>query len=202
MKIGILGTGRVAQSLAGAFATAGHAVTLGARAPETKTGMTYAVAGHAATVRDADLVVNATPGDSSVEVITRIGDAAFAGKVLLDVANAVTPSFELIYPNTSLAEALQAALPSAMVVKALNTLNTSVMANPTAIGPSTVFLSGDAADAKAAVARLLGDLGWGADAILDLGGIASARGPEHYFPLFAAVLRALGTPTFNIRVIR
>jgi 8-hydroxy-5-deazaflavin:NADPH oxidoreductase len=76
------------------------------------------------------------------------------------------------------------------------------MVHPSAIGPSTVFLSGDDPDAKATAAQLVQDLGWPENAILDLGGIASARGPEHYFLMFAALLRALGTATFNIRIVR
>ena len=36
---------------------------------------------------------------------------------------------------------------------------------------------------------------------MDLGGIASARGPEHYFLMFAALMQALGGPEFNIRVV-
>jgi hypothetical protein len=40
--------------------------------------------------------------------------------VLIDVANANTPSFELVYPNSSLGEKLQDALPSAHVVTTMN----------------------------------------------------------------------------------
>jgi hypothetical protein len=98
------------------------------------------------------------------------------------------------YPNSSLGQALQEALPSAKVVK---TLEAPLMVNPSAIGPSTVFLSGDDAEAKTTATQLLADPGWADDAIVDLGGIASARGPEHYFLLFAALWQALGTATFN-----
>jgi predicted dinucleotide-binding enzyme len=58
------------------------------------------------------------------------------------------------------------------------------MTNPAAIGPSSVFLSGDDADAKAETARLLNDLGWKSGDIVDLGGIDTAGAPEHYFFLF------------------
>lgn len=111
---------------------------------------------------------------------------------MLDLANAVTQAFELAYPNASLGQALQKALPDAKVVKSLNTLGAPLMVNPSAIGPSTVFLSGDDAEAKRTVAGLLGDLGWPEDAILDLGAIASARGAQHYFLLFAAIWQATG----------
>lgn len=61
-------------------------------------------------------MVNATPGSASLQLVEGIGEAEFAGKVLVDVANANTPSFELVYPNASLAE-MQAALPQTHVAK-------------------------------------------------------------------------------------
>jgi predicted dinucleotide-binding enzyme len=121
--------------------------------------------------------------------------------VLVDVANANTPSFELVYPNSSLGEKLQAALPAAKVVKTMNTAAMSVMTEPDTLPPSSVFVSGDDAGAKATVTSLLADLGWPDGSIVDLGEIESARGPEHYFLMFAALMRSLGTPGFNIRLI-
>jgi 8-hydroxy-5-deazaflavin:NADPH oxidoreductase len=50
------------------------------------------------------------------------------------------------------------------------------------------------------VAGLLRDFGWADGDIIDLGGIDTARGPESYFLMFAALMRATGQP-FNIRVI-
>jgi predicted dinucleotide-binding enzyme len=202
MKIGILGTGHVAQSLGDAWRGAGHDVTLGSRDPEGRPDLGLDVAERGAVVASADVVVNATLGRVSVDAAQAIGAGAFAGKVLIDVANANTPDFQLVYPNASLAEALQEALPEAKVVKALNTFNTSVMVHPSAVPPSSTFISGDDAEAKATVASLLQNLGWPADAIIDLGPIASARGPEHYFLMFAALLQAFGSPVFNIRVVR
>lgn len=43
-------------------------------------------------------------------------------------------------------------------------------------------------------------MGWSDDGIVDLGGIATARGVESYFLLFAALMRSTGGP-FNIRVV-
>jgi predicted dinucleotide-binding enzyme len=145
--------------------------------------------------------VNATPGSASLEAVEAIGGAAFAGKVLVDVANAVTPSFELVYPNSSLAEKLQAALPAAKVVKTLNTAAMTVLTSPASLPPSSVFVSGDDAGAKATVTALLADLGWPDGSVVDLGPITSARGPEHYALMFAAITRALTSSAFNIRLV-
>lgn len=202
MNMGIIGTGNVARTLAGGWMRAGHSVTLGSRDPGARTDLPFPVAGLDDTARGADVVVNATPGGSSRDLLARVDAGALSGKPLVDVANAVTPSFELVYPNSSLGEELQEMLPEARVVKTLNTLGAPIMVDPSSIGPSNVFLSGDDADAKAKVAGLLRDLGWSEDSILDLGGISSAKGPEYYFLMFASLWQALGTPTFNVRVVR
>jgi predicted dinucleotide-binding enzyme len=201
MKIGILGTGNVAQTLARRWSAAGHEITFGSRDPAAKSGLDAPVVSRADAVAGSDVVVNATPGGTSLEVIESVGAAAFGTRILIDVANAVTPAFELAYPNSSLAEKLQAALPDAKVVKTLNTAAMTVLTEPAALPPSSVFLSGDDAGAKATVTGLLADFGWAADAIVDLGPIRSARGPEHYFLLFAALMQSLGRPKFNIRVV-
>jgi predicted dinucleotide-binding enzyme len=109
MELGILGTGGVAQTLAKSWSAAGHQVTYGSREPSSKGGLGLPVVPLAAAVADNSVVVNATPGSVSLGLVEQVGAAVFAGKVLIDVANANTPSFELVYPNASLAEKLQAA---------------------------------------------------------------------------------------------
>jgi 8-hydroxy-5-deazaflavin:NADPH oxidoreductase len=199
MKLGILGTGQVATTLGGAWSK-NHDVTLGSREPAGK-DLGFPVQPLTGTVVAADLVVNAILGSVAVEVISGIDPGAFAGKTLMDVANATTPSFDLVYPNYSLAEKLQEARPDARVVKTLNCAAITTGANPGVIGPSSVFLSGDDADAKRQAAGLLRDLGWSDDDIVDLGGIETARGPEHYLVLFAKLAGRLKTEAFNIRVV-
>jgi len=201
MQIAILGTGNVAQTLARRWSAAGHEITFGSRNPASAGALDAPVTSLADAVARHDVVVNATPGSASLELAVRIGPAAFAGTVLVDIANAVTPSFELVYPNSSLAEKLQAALPDAMVVKTMNTAAMIVMTDPAALPPSSVFVSGDDTAAKATVAGLLNDFGWPGESIVDLGGIRSARGPEHYVLMFAAFMQSLGTPKFNIRLV-
>jgi len=202
MQIGILGTGNVAQTLARRWLAAGHKITYGSRDPMGKGHLGAPVAPLGAAVENADVVVNATPGSASLEIVERVGAPAFAAKVLVDVANQASPSFdELLYPNSSVAEKLQAALPEAKVVKTMNTAAMTVMTEPGSLPPSTVFLSGDDADAKATVTSLVEDFGWPSESIIDLGGIASARGPEHFVLLFGALMRSLGSPKFNIRIV-
>jgi predicted dinucleotide-binding enzyme len=202
MRLAILGTGNVAQTLARRLSETGHEVTFGSRDPASRTGLNAPVMSLADAVAGNDLVINATPGAASLEVVGGIGAAAFAGKVLVDVANASTPAFELVYPNSSLGEKLQAALPDAKVVKTMNTAAMAVMTEPAALPPSSVFVSGDDAAAKATVKSLLAGLGWPEDSIVDLGGIVSARGTEHYVLMFAALAQSVGSPEFNIRLVQ
>ncbi len=201
MKIGILGTGRVAETLARHWSSAGHEITIGSRDPGAIEDLGFPVTTSVAAVTDSEVVVNATPGAVSLALVQAIGAEAFAQKVVIDVANASTPSFDLVYPNASLGEKLQEALPQAKVVKTMNTAAMSVITEPGTLPASSVFVSGDDAEAKAVVVSLLADLGWSQDSVVDLGGIRSARGPEHYFLMFAALMQARGGPAFNIRVV-
>ena len=92
-RIAILGSGRVATGLATKLASAGHDVVIGSRDPgaaETAwQGGTVAFADVATAAADAEIVVNATPGDSAVERLGALREQ-LAGKILVDVSNAVT----------------------------------------------------------------------------------------------------------------
>jgi 8-hydroxy-5-deazaflavin:NADPH oxidoreductase len=201
MKITILGTGKVAHALGAGWRKAGHDVVLGAR-DASVTDPDFEVTSLQEALAAGDVVVNAITGAVALAAITGLDTTAMAGKTLLDATNAVTAAGELVYPNSSLAEHLQAALPAVHVVKSLNTAAIEVQADPSLVGPATVFLSGDDDAAKAQVRDLLHDLGWKDDEIIDLGGIQTARGPENYIVLFFETIGVLKTPFFNIHIAR
>jgi predicted dinucleotide-binding enzyme len=201
MKIAIIGTGRVGNTLAEGFVAAGHDVVFGSRDPDDRPGLPVPVVTTTASVEGADVVVAAVPGRDTPAILREIGAAALAGKVLIDVGNALGDSFDLLYPNAGLGAALQAAFPQTRVVKTLNTVSAPLMAHPGAIPQTAVFLSGDDPDAKKVVAGLLEDLGWPAKARIDLGDISTARATEHYFFLSMDIGRALGTTTYGIAVV-
>jgi 8-hydroxy-5-deazaflavin:NADPH oxidoreductase len=201
MKIAILGTGKVAHALGAGWQKAGHEVVLGAR-DASVTDPDFEVTGLQEALAAGDVVVNAITGAVALTAITALDTSAMAGKTLLDATNAVTATGDLVYPNSSLAEHLQAALPPVHVVKSLNTAAIEVQADPSLVGPATVFVSGDDDAAKTQVKDLLRDLGWKDEGIIDLGGIQTARGPENYIVLFFETIGVLKTPFFNIHIAR
>ncbi|GHH15161.1 NADPH-dependent F420 reductase [Streptomyces lanatus] len=203
MRIGILGTGNVARALAHGWRTAGHDVLLGSREPKERTGLGLPVAGLGETATHAEVLVNATPGTVSVEVLRSIGETVLAGKLLIDVGVGLSDDYtELSHPNSSLGEQIQEAFPLTPVVKTLCTMDSTVMIAPDSLdGPSTVFLSGDDPEAKRTTGRLLTDLGWPTSSQLDIGGITTARGQEHFALLFMGIAGGLGAHAFNINVV-
>ncbi|MEV5973101.1 NAD(P)-binding domain-containing protein [Streptomyces sp. NPDC051921] len=205
MRIGILGTGHVGRALAGAWCAAGHEVLIGSRAPDEApphdTGVRIVATADA--VATADVVVNATPGTASVALLASVGAPALAGKVLLDVGVGFTETGDLSHLGESLGEELQRTFPATPVVKTLCTIDRLVMVAPDSLeGPSTVFLSGDDPTAKQTVRGLLHDLGWPPDSLLDLGGITTARGQEHFSLLFIGIAEGLGSYRFGLRVVK
>ncbi len=217
MLISVLGTGSVGQALAGRLDELGHTVTLGTRDPAaTGAREEYAawatahpgvlLASFADSAAAADLVVNASGGGVTLEVLDLAGADNLAGKVLVDVSNPLDfsagfPPTLLVKDTDSLGEQVQRAFPAARVVKTLNTLNADLMVHPESLGePSTVFVSGDDAAAKQTVSALLAKLGH--TDIIDLGDITTARGAEMWLPLWVRLMGALDTASFNLRIVR
>jgi predicted dinucleotide-binding enzyme len=156
----------------------------------------------------AEIVINATNGGASLAALRAAGAQSLRGKVLMDVANPLRgdtgfPPQLAVCNDDSLGEQIQREFPEARVVKTLNTVNAAVMVAPRALPePSTIFLSGDDDAAKREVRSVLGSLGWQDGEVVDLGGIETARGTEMYLPLWLRLLRVMGGPSFNIRLVR
>jgi predicted dinucleotide-binding enzyme len=225
MNIAVLGTGMVGRALAGRLAGLGHTVVVGTRDPQATLSRTevdgmgnppYAVwagehpdvtlATFADAAAGAELVVNASSGDATLDVLRLAGEANLAGKPLLDIANPLDfsqgfPPSLFVKDTDSLAEQVQRAFPQTRVVKALNTLNANLMVDPKSLGESsTIFVSGDDAEAKATVVALLESFGH--DDVIDLGDLETARGTEMLLPIWLRLMNTLGTAHFNFRVVR
>ena len=213
----MLGTGPVGRTLSVALAARGHDVVVGTRDVDVTASRPDVAEWQAAhpdvrlvplgeTAAHAEVVVNATSGEGTLSAVGAAGD--LTGTVVADVSNAL--DFSAGFPPTlsvantdSVGEQLQRAFPAARVVKTLNTMTAAVMADPGLVpGEHHVFVAGDDAEAKAVVTGLLVDLGWPASSVLDLGGIRAARSTEMYLPLWLSLMGAVGSPAFNIRVVR
>jgi 8-hydroxy-5-deazaflavin:NADPH oxidoreductase len=216
MKIGVLGTGTVGATLGSKLVELGHEVKMGSREAGNENAVEWAESAGAnaseGSFADAavfgELLINATSGSASVQALEAAGAEDLAGKVLVDVANPLDfsggmPPTLSVCNDDSLGERIQASFPDAKVVKALNTMNASVMVEPDSLGESTnVFVCGNDSGAKARVIELLETFGWLSGDIIDLGDITAARGTEMYLPIWLRMMGALGTPQFNIRAVK
>ena len=212
MRIGILGTGIVGQTIGSALVHRGHEVRLGSRTANNPKAQDW-VAAHRerasqGTFADAAtfgaLMFNCTSGTASLEALHAAGIGNLAGKILVDVANPLdfsrgTPPALSICNTDSLAERIQAEFPATKVVKALNTMSAKVMTDPASVpGEHDVFLSGNDPEAKAHVRELLQSFGW--QNIVDLGDITTARGPEMMLPVWLRLWGAFKTPMINFHI--
>lgn len=227
MRIGILGTGVVGQTLAAKLEELGHDVMMGTRAvsatlnrhepgpfglpsvsewreahPRVRLGDFAEAAAH------GEIVINATSGGGALNALALAGEQNLNGKVLLDASNPLDfsqgmPPTLSICNTDSLGEQIQRAFPQVKVVKGLNTVTASLMVNAALVngGDHTLFICGNDAEAKTQVkAWLKAWFGW--RDILDLGDITSARGMEMYLPLWLRMWGGLGTGVFNVKVVK
>ena len=213
MRIGVLGTGVVGQTISSKLVQLGHDVRLGARSADNAKARDWTQqAGERAshgTFADAasfgEIVFNCTAGGASVEALQLAGEANLSGKVVIDVANPLDfsrgmPPTLSICNTESLGERIQTTFSSARVVKTLNTVNCQVMVNPSLVpGDHDVFVCGNDAAAKSQVTAILRDwFGW--RTVVDLGDITAARGVEMYLPLWLRLWGAFKTPHLNFHV--
>jgi len=188
MKIGIIGSGVVAQTLGAGLLKHGHEVTLGTRHAdklkdwvEKTPGATVGSFDEAA--KFGEVVVLAVGGTVALEALQLAGVDNLAGKTVIDPCNpigggppvnGVLSYFTEI--NGSLMERLQKAVPGAHFVKAFNSVGSAQMVNPQfAGGKPTMFICGNHSGAKRSVEGLLEQLGW---ETADMGAVEAARAIE------------------------
>lgn len=188
MKIGVLGSGIVAQTLAGGFLKHGYDVMMGTRDqaklaewrgknPKAHLGSFSEAAAF------GEVIVLAVKGGAAPEVLKAAGSQNLAGKLVIDTCNPIAD----VPPNNgvlrfftnldeSLMERLQKEFPSAHLVKAFNSVGATRMVNPKfKAGKPTMFICGENAGAKTAATRILDDFGW---ETADMGGVEAARAVE------------------------
>ena len=188
MKIGVIGSGGVGQTLASGFLKRGHAVTVGTRDPAKLKDWAAKnpgakIADFAQTAAFGELVVLAVHGAAALDALKLIGAAHLAGKTVIDTTNPIGggPPVNGVLSyftsfSDSLMEPLQKACPEAHFVKAFNSVGAGQMVDPQfAGGKPTMFICGANAEAKQVVTKLLDEFGW---ETADMGAVEAARAIE------------------------
>jgi 8-hydroxy-5-deazaflavin:NADPH oxidoreductase len=187
MKVGILGSGSVAQFLGAGFLKHGYDLMLGtrdpgklsewaARNPPAKLGS------NADAARFGELLVLCAKGTAAADSLRLAGAANLSGKTLIDTTNPIAdaPPVNGVLSyftsmNESLMERLQREFPDTRFVKAFNSVGGTVMVNPPFKERPTMFLCGNDSGAKQTVGRILEQFGWEP---ADMGKVEAARAIE------------------------
>jgi 8-hydroxy-5-deazaflavin:NADPH oxidoreductase len=188
MKIGILGSGSVAQSLGAGLLKHGHEVVLGTSSPAKLAQWQVAnpqarVGSFADAAGFGDIAVLAVKGKAAVAAVRAAGAQRLAGKPVIDTTNPIAdlpPVHGVLQfftgPNESLLEQLQREFPELSFVKAFNSVGAAHMVDPAFEGgPPTMFICGDDEAARRSVAALVREVGWG---VADMGPAVAARAIE------------------------
>jgi len=217
MKIGILGTGMVGNTLATKFVKLGHQIMMGSRTANSEAGQKWlqSVGGKAQigtfadTAAFGEIILDCTNGANSLDALRQAGTANLRGKILIQVGNPLDfsrgmPPSLTVCNTDSQGEQTQREFPETRVVKALNTVNCDIMVDPARVpGDHNLIICGNDAAAKREVTRLLAEwFGWKPANIIDLGDITSSRGTEMFLALWIRLYGVFGNPHFNIHVVR
>lgn len=186
-KVGILGSGQVAQALGNGFLKHGYDVMVGSRdigkLVNWQSKNTQAKLGSfEAAAKFGDVIVLAVKGAAAESLIKSLA-TSLAGKTILDttnpIADAPPENGVLKYFTTlenSLMERLQKIAPAANLVKAFSSVGNAVMVNPVLPGGNaTMFICGNDIEAKKEAASILDLFGWD---VADMGKVEAARAIE------------------------
>lgn len=188
MRIGVLGSGPVARTLAAGFLGHGHDVLLGTRDPnKLRDWLKDTPRSSAGSFADAanfgDVVVLAVRGSVANRALRLAGTSNLLNKPVVDACNPIADQAPVdgvlrffTSLEDSLMERLQREFSVVQFVKAFNSVGHEQMVNPKLEGgPPSMFICGNNATAKKAVAELVSQLGWSPE---DMGGVEAARAIE------------------------
>lgn len=188
-KIGILGSGPVAQALGNGFLKYGYDVMLGTREAQkledwkNKAGENARVGSFEETGKFGELIVLAVQGSAASDVIDLVGPQHLDSKTVIDTTNPISatpPEDGVLHFFTtlddSLMERLQHRFPAIHFVKAFNTTNNKAMVDPKyKEGKPSMFICGNNDTAKQEVKDILNLFGWEVE---DMGKVTAARAIE------------------------
>jgi hypothetical protein len=186
MRIGILGSGEVGRTLGTGFADLGDEVKIGSRDPRKpelqewvrSTGARASSGTFGEAASFAEIAVLATLWEGTENALRLAGAGNLRGKVVIDLVNPFVftpgkPPSLAVGHDDSAGEQVQRWLPESRVVKAFNIVGKMYMVHPDFPGgPPDMFICGNDAAAKQAVAGICTRFGWPS---IDIGGIEGAR---------------------------
>ncbi|NDP19779.1 MAG: NAD(P)-binding domain-containing protein [Paludibacter sp.] len=217
LKIAVLGTGTVGDTVGSKLIELGHSVMMGSRTHNNEKALAFVAKNNekasAGTFAEAaeygEIIFNCTSGMGSLEALKMAGEKNLNCKIIVDIANPLDfskgmPPSLFVSNTNSLGEEIQKAFPMAMVVKTLNTMWCGIMVNPSLIngGDHNVFMSGNDGDAKNQIKEILKSFGWAEKNIVDFGNIETARSTEMYLPLWLSIFGKEKNGAFNIKIIK
>jgi len=187
-KIGIIGSGVVAQALGDGFLKHGYDVMLGTRDAgklatwKEKNGGKGHVGSFEETAVFGEIVVLAVKGSAAANAIEEAGPQNLHWKTVIDttnpIADAPPENGVLKFFTTleeSLLEQLQTQFPEMHFVKAFNSVGNAFMVDPAFKEKPTMFICGNNDNSKSQVTAILDQFGWETE---DMGKATGARAIE------------------------
>jgi 8-hydroxy-5-deazaflavin:NADPH oxidoreductase len=208
MNVTILGNGKMAKAIGLRLVAAGNRVTILGRDKDKASSLAMelsVVSKKGGTVKSGaigdpvndELVISTINYPAVKEVLSKNANQ-FANKVVVDISNSLTPSFDDVGtpPGTSAAEEIAMAAPKGVrLLKGFNTNFAGVLAQGSAGDQAVdVFIAGDDAPAKTLLTSLINEAGMRA---IDAGPLKRARQLEGMAMLLITLQGRMDKPWMN-----
>ena len=189
MKVGILGSGIVGQTLGSGFIKYGHQVKIGTSNSNKlndwlkSSGSNASVGSFTDAASFGEIIVLAVKGTAEISVLEESGSEKIKKKTVIDTTNPIADAAPVngvlqffTNQNSSLMEELQKKYSQANFVKAFSCVGNALMVNPDFGGQKpTMFIAGNNDDSKNVVKKILDTFGWEVE---DMGKAEAARAIE------------------------
>ena len=211
MRVAVLGSGIVGETLANGFLKHGYEVMRGSRDSQKlsewkkNAGSKASVGTFCDAAKFGKIVVLAVKGSAAESALQLSGAENLSGKIIIDATNPIAdlPPVNGVLQfftdlNSSLMEKLQKLNPDANFVKAFSCVGNAFMVNPSFPGGKpTMFICGNSVQAKTKVTEILKQFGWETE---DMGAVEAARAIEPLCMLWCipGMLRNQWTHAFKL----
>ncbi len=189
MKIGILGSGIVGQTLGSGFIKYGHQVKIGTSNTSKLSDWLKSAGSNASAgsfdeaAKYGDLIVLSVKGMAALAVLEKARKQNLINKTIIDTTNPIADAAPVngvlkffTNQNDSLMEQLQNKYPESNFVKAFSCVGSALMINPDfKESKPTMFIAGNSDSAKNQVKDILNTFGWDVE---DMGKAEAARAIE------------------------